>query len=194
MLILNREITWAQIKMGGMALLALVAVIAAVVGWYKAQHQPVVSTVEYVEVPKIKTVTKIKTVKVPGPTQIVTVEKTVVVEKLKLPEWIKTDENKQVIATAEIQPYEGKTDAVAVLDTKTGESQIVAKQVPLPLLGFENIKEIGLRAGVNLKGGTETGIYGRWSFLRVGSFHVGAYGEANTGGDAKAQLEIGYRF
>jgi len=194
MLILNREITWAQIKMGGMALLALVAVIAAVVGWYKAQHQPVVSTVEYVEVPQIKTVTKIKTVKVPGPTQIVTVEKTVVVEKLKLPEWIKTDENKQVIATAEVPPYQGTTNTVAVLDTVTGTSQIVAKQVPLSFVAFENEKELGLRAGVGLKNTTEVGVYGRWTFLRVGNAHLGAYGEANSNGDAKAQVEIGYRF
>ena len=194
MLILNREITWAQIKMGGMAVLVLIAVIAAIVAWYWPRPQLTITNVEYVQVPQIKVVTKIKTVKVPGPTEIVTIEKEVVVEKLKLPEWIKTDENKQIIATAEIPPYKGKTDAVAILDTKTGASQIVAKQVPLPLFGFENDKEIGMRAGVNLKGGTETGIYGRWSFLRVGSFHVGAYGEANTGGDAKAQLEIGYRF
>lgn len=184
----SKIITWI------LSVIALIAIVAATVAWYRAQNQKPVSTVEYIKVPQIKTVTKIKEVKVPGPTQIVTVEKQVVVEKLKLPDWIKTDENKQVIATAEIQPYKGKTNAVAVLDTNTGASEIVAKQVPLPLFDFENEKEIGLRAGINLKGATETGIYGRWSFLRVGNMHLGAYGEANTSGDAKAQVEIGYRF
>jgi hypothetical protein len=93
----------------------------------------------------------------PVAAHIITVEKEVVVEKLKLPDWIKTDENKQVVATAEIVAYKGKTDAVAILDTKTGASEIVAKQVPLPLVGFENDKELGLRAGVSLKGSTEVG-------------------------------------
>lgn len=177
-----------------LAVVTLIALVSAVVAWYRLQHQVPVNRTEFIKVPEVKTVTKIKRVEVPGPTKIVTVEKEVVVEKLKLPDWVKTDENKQVIATAEIQPYEGKTDAVAILDTKTGESVIVAKQIPLPLFGFENSKEIGLRAGVNIKGEAETGIYGRWSFLRVGNLHVGAYGEANSRGDAKAQLEIGYRF
>jgi hypothetical protein len=177
-----------------LSVIALIAIASATVAWYKAQNQKPVSTVEYIKVPQIKTVTKIKEVKVPGPTQIITVEKEVVVEKLKLPDWIKTDENKQVVATAEIAAYKGKTDAVAILDTKTGASEIVAKQVPLPLVGFENDKELGLRAGVSLKGSTEVGVYGRWSFLRVGNIHLGVYGEANTNSDAKAQIEIGYRF
>ncbi len=183
-----------RILLIGAGIITLIAVTSAGVAWYKLQHTPILTKTEYVEVPKIKTVTKIKTVKVPGPTQIVTVEKEVVVEKLKLPEWVKTDEDKQVIATAEVPPYAGKTEAVAVIDTKTGESQIIAKQAPLPLFGFENKKELGIRAGINLKDEAEGGIYGRWSFLRVGNLHLGAYGEANSRGDAKAMLEIGYRF
>jgi hypothetical protein len=176
-----------------LALITLIATTSAVVAWYKLQNTPVVSRTEYVKVPEIQTVTKIKEVKVPGPTQIVTIEKEVVVEKLKLPDWIK-DENKQVIATAEIQPYAGKTNAVAIIDTKTGQSEIIAKQVPLPLFGLENDKEIGIRAGINSMGQPETGVYARWSFFRVGHLHLGAYGEANSRGDAKAQVEIGYRF
>lgn len=183
-----------RILVAVLSLITLIALTSAGVAWYKYKNAPVLTQTEYVEVPKIKTVTKIREIKVPGPTQIVTVEKEVVVEKLKLPDWVKTDENKQVIATAEILPYAGKTDAVAILDTKTGASEIIAKQVPLPLFGFENDKEIGVRAGINMKGETEAGVYGRWSFLRVGNLHLGAYGEANSRGDAKAQLEIGYRF
>jgi hypothetical protein len=185
---LSKIIAWT------LSVIALVAIVAATVAWYRAQNQKPVSTVEYIKVPQIKTVTKIKTVEVPGPTKIVTIEKEVVIEKLKLPDWIKADENKQVIATAEIASYKGKTNAVAVLDTKTGASEIVAKQVPLPLFDFENEKEIGLRAGVGFKNTTEVGIYGRWTFLRIGNVHLGAYGEANSSGDAKAQIEIGYRF
>jgi hypothetical protein len=182
---LNKIITYI------LSILLLISISAAIYAWYKPPVK--ITTTQYIEVPKVKTVTKIKEIKVPGPTQIVTIEKEVVVEKLKLPDWFKTDENKQVIATAEIAPYSGKTDTIAILDTKTGESQIIAKQVPLPMFSFENDKEIGIRAGMGLNA-TEVSLYAKWSFLRVGNFHVGAYGEANTRGDAKAQIEIGYRF
>jgi len=179
----------------GMAIVTVIAVISAVVGWYRVQNQPApVSRIEYVKVPEIKTVTKIKEVKVPGPTQIVTIEKPVVVEKLKLPDWIKENEDLQVIATAEVPSYKGKTNTVAIIDTKTGKSEIVAKQVPLPFIDFINEKEVGIRAGYNTKAQIETTAYGKWDFLRIGSAHVGLYGEANSTGDAKVQLQIGYRF
>jgi hypothetical protein len=181
-----------RIIMGALIVLTLIACGSAVYFWY---HKPPVSSqVEYVKVPEIKTVTKIQKVFVPGPGSILTVEKQVVVEKLSLPDWIKQDENKQVIATAEIAPYEGKTNAVAIMDTKTGVSEIIAKQIPLSLFGFENKKEIGIRAGVDLKGEPLTSIYGRWDFLRIGNARIGVYGEANSKGDASAQMEVGYRF
>jgi len=93
-------------------------------------------TITYVKVPEIKEVIKYKTVKVPVK-EVVTYEKEKVVEKLKLPDWIIKDENKQVITTGEIKSYRGKTDVVTVLDTKTGESEMIAKQRPLPFIGID---------------------------------------------------------
>jgi hypothetical protein len=175
-------------------LLALIVVAAgsAIYAWYKPPS--IVTNTEYVKVPEIKTVTKINRVEVPGPTKIVTIEKKVVTEKLKLPDWIKSDANLQIIATAEIPPYKGTTNAVAVLDVKEGDSEIIVKQVPLPLFGFENDREVGIRAGYGIKDATEATIYGRWTFMRVGNFHLGAYGESNSQGDAKIQAELSYRF
>jgi len=174
-------------------ILAALALAAAVVAWYRDQHPAVISRTEYVKVPEIKTVTKIKTVKVPVK-EVVTIEKEVVVEKLKLPDEVAKDENKQVITTGEVTPYEGKTNVVAVLDTKTGESKLIAKQQPVPFIDFENKKEIGVRYGATIKNGMEADIYGRWDFLRIGNVHLGVYGEANTSGDAKAMVGISYRW
>ena len=137
--------------------------------------------------------TNIKRVEVPVE-KIVTIEKTVVVEKLKLPDSVSKDPNKQITATAEIEPYEGKTNVIAIIDTKSGESNIMAKQQPLSLFAFENKKEIGARYGTSIKNGIEADVYGRWDFVRVGNLHLGAYGEATSYGEAKAMISVGYRW
>ncbi len=176
-------------------ILAVLAVTSAVVAWYRGEHPPVASKTEYIKVPQIKTVTKIKRITVPVE-KVVTIEKQVVVEKLKLPPEIAQDDNKQVISTGEVVPYEGKTNVVAVLDTKTGESQIIAKQAPLPFFDFVNKREIGLRYGYGSasKVSMETDIYGRWDFLRIGNVHLGVYGEVNTNGEGRAMISAGYRW
>jgi hypothetical protein len=185
----------AKVIIGIVILIGVLAVISAVSNWYGGQHQPAVSQCEYIKQPEPKIITKIKRVEVPGPERIVTIEKQVVVEKLKLPDWVKNDANKQVIAVVEIAPYEGKTNAAAIMDTKTGTSEIIAKQVPLSLFGLENKKELGIRAGYTTdEWKTRSTVYGRWDFLRVGNAHLGFYGEANSRGEGIAQIEINYRF
>jgi len=174
-------------------ILAALALTAAVVAWYREQNPSVISRTEYVKVPEIKTVTKIKRVMVPLK-EVVTLEKSVIVEKLKLPDEVAKDENKQVIGTGEVTPYEGSTNIVAVLDTKTGESKLIAKQQPIPFIDFENKKEIGARYGATIKNGMEADIYGRWDFMRIGNVHLGVYGEMNTSGDGKAMISAGYRW
>lgn len=184
--------TKAKIIGGILIFLLLVATSSALYFWYKKPAAG--SGATYEKAPPIKTVTKIKLVEVPGPTKIVTIEKQVIVEKLKLPDWFKNSPDEQAIASAEVAPYKGKTNAVALLNTQTGVGQILVKQEPLPLFGFVNDREIGVRGGVNIKGVIESTVYGRWDFVRVGSVHVGVYGDASTTGDARVQVGAGYRF
>ena len=178
-----------------LSIVAVLAVTSAVVTWYREQNPPAGSKAQYVSVPEIKTVTKIKRVTVPVE-KVVTIEKAAAVEKLQLPDEVAKDENKQVITTGEVAPYEGKTNVVAVLDTKTGESKLIAKQQPLPLFAFENKREVGFRYGFGSASKTnmEVDIYGRWDFLRVGNVHIGVYGEATTNGDGRAMISAGYSF
>lgn len=184
--------TLTKIIIGVLAFLLIVATASSLYFWFK--RPPATNTVEYVKVPEIKVVTKIKRVEVPGPERIVTIEKQTIVEKLGLPDWLRTNADEQAIATAAIEPYKGKTNAVAVLNVKTGVGQIVAKQEPLPLFGFVNDKEIGIRAGMDIKGQVVTSVYGQWDFARVGNVHVGIYADADSVGQAKAQVKVGFRF
>lgn len=183
-----------QTKTVLLIIVALLALAAAGYAWYKEQHPETISKTQYVGIPQIKTVTKIKTVMVPVK-EIETVSKSEVVAKLKLTdEDVAKNPDKQITTTGVVAAYEGKTNVASVTDTKTGRSEIIAKEEPLPLFGFENKKEIGVRAGYSIKNNQEVDVYGRWDFLRVGKMHLGVYGEANTAGDGKAMLSVGYKW
>jgi hypothetical protein len=130
---------------------------------------------------------------VPGQ-EIVVLDKKSAAKKMQIPEALSNDDHQQITATAAVPPYEGQTNTLAVIDTSTGESKIIARQEPLSFFAFETKKEIGVRYGITVKNGMEGDVYGRWDFLRVGSIHLGVYGEVNTQGDAKAMLSAAYRW
>ena len=171
------------------AILLGLALAAAGYFWYQSQYNPqIVTTIEYVSVPEIKEVIKIKRVEVPVE-KIVTIEKEVLVEKIKLPEWFIENADKQAIATAVIPPYEGDTNAVAIVDTKTGVGEIVIKREPLPLMGFVNAKELYGKLGYNTKSELIASVGGRWLFARVGEIKFGLYGEGEAGFNSKSQSD-----
>ena len=185
---------WKTIVSAIYALVITLALLSAIWAWYGERNKPPVSNTVYIPVDQIKEVTKIKRVEVPGPEKIVTIEKKVIQEKIKLPEWF-LGETEQAIATGVIAPYEGKTNVVATLNTETGVGQVIAKQEPLPFMQFENKKEAGVRVGYTTDGAkAHSTIYGRWNFFRVGNVHLGLYGEANSEGAGIAQVDVSYRF
>jgi len=185
----------SKLKTYALMLVAIIALCSAGYFWWTGNHKPVTSSTQYVNTPEIKKAKDIDHKKIIVPARIDVLDKKEAVEKLKINDPVKSDANKQITATAEIQPYDGKTSVISVLDTSTGESEIIAKQEALSLFGFENKKEIGARVGYSTDGfKMQSTVYGRWQFLRVGNFHVGAYGEANSEGEGIAQIEVSYKF
>jgi hypothetical protein len=175
-------------------IVTIVALIAAGYAWYKEEHPTTVSKTQYVNIPQIKVVKDIKTVYVKVP-QVETLSKPEAVDKLKLKdEDVAKNPDKQITTTAVVPAYDGKTNVISVMDTKTGQSEIIAKEQPLPFLAFENKREIGVRGGYSIKNYQEVDIYGRWDFVRIGNVHVGIYGDANSAGDAKAMISVGYKW
>jgi len=139
-------------------------------------HPPAAPSAQFTPAPPIPQAAEIKVVTVPGPPQIVTVEKQTVVRDLKLPDEIAKDPDKQVTATAQVANIDGgKTDAVAIMDTKTGRSIIETKE-ERPFFAFLSQKEAGIRAGIGIHG-PEGGLYGRWTFARTGAIHWAVYGD-----------------
>jgi hypothetical protein len=165
---------------GGIILaLLLLALSSAIYAWYVEKNKPPISKVEYIKVPEIKEVIKIKRVEIPIE-KIVTIEKQVLIEKIKMPEWFRTDTNKQAIATAVIPAYEGNTNAVAIVDTKTGVGEIVVKQEPLSLVRFANDRQLYGKAGFSTNKETQVTIGAEWKFVRVGKIKVGVFGEGRA--------------
>ena len=187
------------------ALCLMVLCMAASMAWSLYHKTPAAATANYVSAPTIAAAEKIRVVTVPGPPRIVTIEKERVVEKLKLPDAIAKDPDRQVVATAEVAPYAGKTDAIALLDTRTGRAEIDLRQEPLPFFGFEDGKEVGARAGAGLHG-PEGAAYARWTFARTGRLFWAAYGEltapiaqapiagAAAQANGKLMLDVSYRW
>ena len=180
-----------------MALIAYTAVMFAGRSWFTGPD-PLMK--KWTETSQIKSTTKIHRISVPMKSPIVTLEKKTVAEKLQLSEEITKDEDKQIIATAEIPPYDGKTDAVAIMDKSTGEADIIAKQQPISFFSFEDKKAIGVRYGISSHNKSESesnmelDAYGRWDVLRIKYVHVGVYGEVTSNGDGRAMLNLEYRW
>ena len=168
----------SEIVTGVIMLLLFLATMSAIYAWYTERNKPPVSRIEYVKVPEIKEVVKIQKVEVPGPERVVTIEKKVIVEKLKLPEWFSQNEDEQAIASAVVPAYDGETNVISTLNTKTGVGQIIAKQEPLSFAGFINEKEIYLKGGYTTSKEVAITGGGRWLFGRVGGIKIGAYAEA----------------
>src|SRR6185369_2256952 len=99
----------------------------------------------------------------------------------------------------EVTTHDGdKVSTVAVMTTPADGSPatvaIVAKEQPPALFGFPAVVELGLRYGLGTRNGQEGNLNARWQFLRVGNLYLGAYGEIGTQPEAKAMIDLSYRW
>lgn len=172
-------------------IVTILAVSSAAWNWYHPQIRTISKT-EYQTVVQEKEVVKIKRITVPGPVRIVTIEKQVIVEKLGINP-VPGDDS-EIIANADIPCSEGGTSIVTLMDMTTGESTIIAKEKPLSLFGFPSNIEAGVRYGLSTDTLQQGNLFARWQFLRVGKVYLAAYGEMTTKPEAKAMLEVVYKF
>lgn len=100
----------------------------------------------------------------------------------------------EVTATGDLAESDNGYEAVSVIDMQTGKSQIVAREKNDPWFQFRNDGAIGVKYGINQRLTPVTDVYGRWDFLRVRDVYFGANGSVSTGGDAKLQMGVEYRW
>lgn len=180
-----------KVAIAAMLVLLVAALIIAAVGWRR--EIPVLSKTVYLPAQEMKPATKIQRRQIPV-RSIQVLDKRSAGKKMDLPEEVVGDEKKQIVATATLPPHDGETSALAITDTATGETTIMARQESPAFAALENIKEIGVRYGITVNRGQEADVFARWDFLRVSRFHLGIYGEMNTFGDGKAMLSLSCRW
>ena len=177
-------------SLGGWAIIVIALLVlmagSGVWSWYNPK---VVERKVPVEVEKIRTVEKIRRVEIPVEV-VKVIEKEKLVEKFTVPEWVKSDDNQQVLAAGRVPPWRGETEVTAGINTETGEGWLLQRQVRPSFLEFTNIRRIGIRGGIGLDGYTGD-LWGSWDFLRVAGFHLGVYAEGSGSSEgARGKLMV----
>lgn len=113
--------------------------------------------------------------------------------KLSLPEEIKRDPEKKVIATATLQGEERQYTLSGVLDTQTGHTELFARPDPLPWLAPGRRGAIGVAYGLQNGEPTAKG-YIYHDLLQVKALHAGARAEIDQRGEWWAGGYVEYRF
>lgn len=166
-------------------LLGVLAVVSLVWNWKHPVEVPIWHTIPPIIKPVYHTI--------PGPVQIRIIEKTIFKDKLVLPDWVNKDTEIAIISSGVVSPYRGKTNVLSLLNTRTGEGDLLVKQVPLPIFEFEQYRMVGLRTGFDGKG-SKSEVYGEWKFFRVADSHFGLYGDLDTRGDWSVMVQCGIKF
>jgi len=150
-------------------LLLLFAGIIYAISWHKAPENNQV----YIEPTQIREVVKWKIKKVMVPVEfknIPVLNKEDVVKRIQgLPESFTTNPDEQAATTGEVKPWKGKTNVVSIINTKTGNSHLYTKQIPLPFFQFKNEGEWGGEAGYSDRGKTGA-IFVKDNLVRIGAF------------------------
>jgi len=94
----------------------------------------------------------------------------------------------QVTTTADIPESDAGSEAVGILNTKTGESTIVIKEKPLEFFAFENRGELGAWYGYNNHQLPAMDLTAQWSVLRIMQTHLAVRA---TGGNGGASIQGG---
>lgn len=113
--------------------------------------------------------------------------------KLGLPEPVQQDTAKKVTATGKLRAEERDYTLSAVLDVRTGDSQVYARPDPLPWIGPGRQSAMG--AAYGLKNGLPTGrIYARHDLLQVKALHAGGIATLDTDAEWFAGGYVEWRF
>lgn len=189
------HIKQASLKVKLIAGFCLVLITAMIFSWYTPE--PAVTTPGFNTAPPIAGTA--------GPKVDVTLPsgKVKVIPKGKLdtavnplPAAIHEDDN-EVTATAEVPPSENGTQVLAVLKKSTGETTILTKENQPDFFAVESKKRIGVGYGYGSEG-SHAKAFGEYTFLRIGSFHIGVQGEieaaTSKSPEAKALAIVDYRW
>lgn len=104
-------------------------------------------------------------------------------KKLGLPDIVKRDAAKHVVAAAKVAPSDYPSTMTAVYDDRTGAVDMFRRQDPLPWLAFNRRGALGVAYGVRSEAtGFVTRVYGRLDLVQIKRLHAGLLGEIDNAG------------
>jgi len=104
-------------------------------------------------------------------------------KKLGLPDIVKRDTSKHVVASSRVAPSDYPHTVTAVYDDRSGGVDMFARQDPLPWVAVNRRGALGVAYGVKDDGdGFVTRIYGRLDLLQVKRLHAGLLGDVDNAG------------
>ncbi len=90
-------------------------------------------------------------------------------------------ETKQIAATADLRPSRGGYTQAAVIDTSTGQTQIVTNEKPLPWFRLGGVTELGVGLGISTRGGEIGAIRVRQDIANIKEITLLAEGQILAG-------------
>jgi len=179
-------------------LIATLVILAAWWLWLWYGNKPKLPQ-QWQEAPPAQQVAGMAKVDHKAPPKVKVLPKKTASAKLNLPTDVAQDDQQQILATADIAPAPDGATAVAVMDMATGDSRILIKAKPRPLISFLRSGAAGVRYGISSQGEQQAAVFVRQDVLRLTEVHLSLTAEARaipTSGrsEAFAGVEIGYRW
>lgn len=104
-------------------------------------------------------------------------------KKLNLPDPVKADHDKHVVAASQVPPSDYPHTMMAVYDSGTGAVNMFLRRDPPPWLAFNRRAAIGVAYGFKDNAdGFATMLYGRIDLIQVKRLHAGLLGNVDTAG------------
>ena len=115
--------------------------------------------------------------------------------KLGLPETVKRDPDKHVVASSNVPPSDYPHTMTAVYDSGTGGVDMFLRRDRLPWVAFNQKGSIGVSYGVkNSTTGSVSRLYGRFDLIQIKRLHAGILGDVDTDGDKYGGAFAEYRW
>ena len=167
---------------------ALIVASAALAAWVYFKPQPMPPGV-HVEASPAKFVRDVE--KTPVVIERAIVYKPEAKRELKLPETIKADDKKHVVASTTTPNDERQHTVTTIVDSGTGEFTTYDRVEPLPWIGVTTKSEVGAYLGLK-NGEPAVRIAGRQEVLQIKSVRIGAVASVDiTQSDVDSFVGIG---
>lgn len=170
---------------GFLTLVGVLVLTSALVNWFEPPKPPPKEFAKADPIPALSSVPKV-TISVP---KVQVYDKPAATKKIPdLPKEITDNVDVEITASATTGPTKAGYNVVSVINKNSGESSIYYKEKDRALFEFVNEKRVGVAYGVSTDNGQQFGkVFGEWTFLRVGSMHVGVQADVRASNFGKTE-------